>query len=254
MPFQTAGGFQSPDVTDEGLRQLSAGMVLTASLLQGIDRDDRSAARFCFPSGWVTGGAITASGLTVSIPAGATCLVAGTLWVATGVTTYLVPDDTTCWLWLCGDGVLRHTATFVYPTGFGDQTAMLLCRVTSASGVATVDVTVRQETIFASPRSWFLPLALRFGRRVIALPNATYTLEAWERGAVFLDFSGALTAQRTVILPLQSGQVYRVYNGTTGGHGVECRGATGAGVVIGHGKRAWIECDGVNWYRTTPDV
>ena len=68
-----------------------------------------------------------------------------------------------------------------------------------------------------------------------------------------LEFTGALSVQRNVVLPLAVKQ-YTVFNNTTGGFGIQFIGATGTGVVVAATKRAIIYADGTNIVRATADV
>lgn len=68
-----------------------------------------------------------------------------------------------------------------------------------------------------------------------------------------LEFTGALTAQRDVVLPLGVKQ-YTVFNNTTGNFGIQFIGATGTGVIVAATKRAIIYADGTNIVRGTADV
>ena len=55
------------------------------------------------------------------------------------------------------------------------------------------------------------------------------------------------------MLPLLA-QQWTVFNGTTGGFGLQFIGASGTGVTVGAGKRAIVYADGTNIVRATADV
>jgi hypothetical protein len=65
-----------------------------------------------------------------------------------------------------------------------------------------------------------------------------------------LRLTGALTAQRNVIVPAAS-KNYFVRNATTGGFGVQIKTAAGAGVVVPAGAAMLVYCDGVDVLQAT---
>lgn len=91
------------------------------------------------------------------------------------------------------------------------------------------------------------------GRMVKAMADANYALIHNESFAQILEFTGALTAQRNITVPLGAYQ-WTVFNNTTGGFGLQFIGATGTGIVVAMGKRAIIYADGTNVVRVTADV
>lgn len=103
------------------------------------------------------------------------------------------------------------------------------------SGSAWVDFTVRTQ------------------RLVKTLADADLTLTASEARSGILEFTGTLTAARSVVVPLGV-QQWTVANLTTGGFAVTVVGATGTGVSIAAGKRAIVYADGTNVMRVTADV
>jgi hypothetical protein len=82
---------------------------------------------------------------------------------------------------------------------------------------------------------------------------ASLTLNYAQARNDILEFTGALSVQRNVVLPLAVKQ-YTVFNNTTGGFGIQFIGATGTGVVVAATKRAIIYADGTNIVRATADV
>lgn len=85
--------------------------------------------------------------------------------------------------------------------------------------------------------------------------DANITLTHAEALCDILEFTSgvSLTATRNVVIPLVPRQ-YTVFNGTTGGFGLQFIGATGTGVTVAAGKRAVIYADGTNIVRATADV
>ena len=85
-----------------------------------------------------------------------------------------------------------------------------------------------------------------------AMADASQTLSALESVATVLVTSGALTAQRNLVVSAAP-RIYSAFNNCTG-FGVQVIGATGTGTVIGVGKRAFVQFDGVNVVRVTADI
>jgi len=91
------------------------------------------------------------------------------------------------------------------------------------------------------------------GRLAKAISDANTTLSFAEVRNQILEFTGTLTAQRNIVLPLKPRQ-WTVFNGTAGGFGLQFIGATGTGVVVAAGKRAIVYSDGTNIVRATADM
>lgn len=86
-----------------------------------------------------------------------------------------------------------------------------------------------------------------------ALTDANTTLSHSEARCKILEFTGTLTVQRNIVLPLAP-QQWTVFNNTSGGLGLQFIPATGTGVVVAAGKRAIVYADGTNVVRVTADV
>lgn len=108
-------------------------------------------------------------------------------------------------------------------------------------------------TSYTDRRNW-VQLPRVSGRIVKAVSGATnVTLTALESRNNILEFTGALTAQINVVLPLPT-QQWTVFNNTTGGFGIQFIGATGTGTVVAATKRAIIYSDGTNVVRASLDA
>lgn len=88
------------------------------------------------------------------------------------------------------------------------------------------------------------------GSAAVAMANANVTLSVANAAVdqsrnMFINLTGAHTAQRDVIVPAVS-KLYFVNNGTTGGFGVQVKTAAGTGVVVPNGQRMALYCDGTN--------
>lgn len=86
-----------------------------------------------------------------------------------------------------------------------------------------------------------------------AMTDANQTLSAVEAQAVLIRCTGALTAQRNLVVPTTV-RSYAIDNSTSGGFGVQVIGATGTGTVVAAGKKATVCHDGTNVTRVGPDT
>lgn len=91
------------------------------------------------------------------------------------------------------------------------------------------------------------------GRLVKAISDANTTLSFSEVRNQIIEITGTLTAARNITLPLKPRQ-WTVFNGTTGGFGLQFIGASGTGITVAAGKRAIVYSDGTNIVRTTADI
>lgn len=89
------------------------------------------------------------------------------------------------------------------------------------------------------------------GMSVVALTDANTMLTAVQARNEIIEFTGTLTTQRNIVVPLGP-QQWTIYNGTT--HGLQIIGATGTGVVIATTKTAIVYSNGTNVRRATADV
>jgi len=90
-----------------------------------------------------------------------------------------------------------------------------------------------------------------FGLLSLALSDANTTLTAAQARNDVLSFTGTLTAQRDIVVPLAP-QQWTVRNGTT--QALQVIGATGTGVVVATSRTAILYADGTNILRATADV
>jgi hypothetical protein len=104
-----------------------------------------------------------------------------------------------------------------------------------------------------SYEDWRITPAPTTGRLALAMTDANTMLTAAQVRNKILEFTGTLTAQRNIVVPLDAEQ-WTVFNNTTGGFGLQFIGATGTGVVVAAGKRAIVYSDGTNVVRVTPDA
>ena len=91
------------------------------------------------------------------------------------------------------------------------------------------------------------------GRLAKAISDANTTLSFAEVRNQIIEITGTLTAARNITLPLKPRQ-WTVFNGTTGGFGLQFIGATGTGITVAAGKRAIVYSDGTNVVRASADI
>jgi len=152
--------------------------------------------------------------------------------------TIVLPASTTNIYIICTRaGVVGTAITSTTP---GD---IILYKVTT--GPSTV-------TSYTDERTW-VSLPGVYGRLNFAMTDANTTLGGAQAKNDILEFTGALTLQRNIVVPLGA-QQWTVFNNTTGGFGLQFIGATGTGVVVAAGKRAIIYADGTNVVRVTADT
>lgn len=91
------------------------------------------------------------------------------------------------------------------------------------------------------------------GRLAKTMGDANTTLTQAEARNNIIELTGTLTAARNIVLPLAVRQ-YTVFNGSTGGFGLQFIGASGTGITVAAGKRAIVYADGTNIVRVTADT
>lgn len=84
--------------------------------------------------------------------------------------------------------------------------------------------------------------------------SADVTLTSAEAVNRQLEFTGILTGNIKVYVPLWDGSEWVAINSTTGAFTLTVIGTTGTGIVVGSGKTALLRGNGTNIYRMTADV
>jgi len=174
----------------------------------------------------------TSGGLTwkyyggmISVDGVLTDIANGSLTLSASTTNYVEASRT---------GVVTKNTT-----GFTPGAVRLYELTTSASAVtATIDRRILSD--------------IKCTRRAsVALSDANTTLSATQASCEILEFSGTLTAQRNIVVPLGP-QQWTIYNGST--QALQIIGATGTGVIIATTKTAIVYSNGTNVRRATADV
>lgn len=128
-------------------------------------------------------------------------------------------------------------------TGFTVGSIPLYLVVTNSTGVTT-------SPGYTDYRAW-VDLPSVAGLTSVALSDANTTLTASQARCEILEFTGTLSTQRNIVVPL-SPQQWTIYNGST--QALQIIGATGTGVVIATTKTAIVYSNGTNVRRASADV
>lgn len=83
--------------------------------------------------------------------------------------------------------------------------------------------------------------------------SGSITLTAVEAGSGILELTGALTGNRTVILPVTPTRSWIIKNATSGAFTLTVKTAAGTGVVVTQGTNAIVWTDGTNVYDALTD-
>lgn len=84
------------------------------------------------------------------------------------------------------------------------------------------------------------------GKLLKTITVADVALTTSEAANGFIVASGALTADRSIIMPASQSQIIAVTNNCTGAYLLTVKTAAGAGIVVEQGKRALLFSDGTN--------
>lgn len=81
-----------------------------------------------------------------------------------------------------------------------------------------------------------------------AVTGGTVTLTDAEASNPVIAFTGALTSNLVVVVPVTTKRLWAIYNATTGAFTLEVKTAAGTGVTVAQGKRNLCYTDGTNVY------
>lgn len=174
--------------------------------------------------------AVTSLGLVWGYLGGRIYLNGAPVVIASGTLT--LPASQTCYVEVGSNGAVSFNTT-----SFSAERVPLYRIVTGASSI----------TSYEDHRSPLLLARLFYGRAVVPLRDADLTLTLAQALCHSLEFTGALTALRTVTVPAVA-RSWIIAASTSGGQGVQLKTATGTGITLADGQRRWVECDGVNLY------
>jgi hypothetical protein len=134
-----------------------------------------------------------------------------------------------------------------------NNTAGAYAVTVKTSGGTGIDVQQGGSEDVVADGTNVIPVVKGNGILSLAMTDANTTLTAQQYSNDILQFTGTLTAQRNIVIPLSIKQ-FTVFNNTTGGFNLQFIGATGTGVPVAAGKRAIVYADGTNVVRSTADV
>ena len=161
--------------------------------------------------------AITATGLTLGFGVGF-LYFARQIWVASGTTSYSVPDEAITYLWGCADGILRPSASAATPpAGFDTTQACLLVKATAHLGVVTLDVSVQQRSRYADPAARKVtdgPLSLDYANNRVDVSAGALVLPVLAADPATLVDGMAWVNSATATLKYRVGGVTKVVTGS----------------------------------------
>jgi hypothetical protein len=150
--------------------------------------------------------------------------------------TLSLTASTTCYIEVDRTGTVSFNTT-----GF---TAGRIPLYTVITGTSTV-------TSYTDWRLPNIPITGRLSKSVAG--NTNITLTAAESANDILEFTGGLTGNINVVIPLAPKQ-RTIYNNTSGAFTITIIGPTGTGIVVAQTKRAIVYSDGTNINRVTADT
>lgn len=119
----------------------------------------------------------------------------------------------------------------------------------TATPIATIATTGSAISTYTDHRRYVDRLAFGFLSFSVAGGTDT-TLTAAQSHANELEFTGALTGNKSVIFPLRRG-AWHVYNNTSGDYTLTMKASSGTGILLPRYARSIIICDGTNFINAT---
>lgn len=167
----------------------------------------------------------------------------------------LFQDATKARIWQQAGYMYPFDSTFAGNSNIGGYPAGSVLMMASGKGIwinQSDNNSVNPDTTGAS--GW-LGIAAA-GTSTINTTGGTVTPDPSVLGVTTLLITGALTANASVVLPLNAGAKWIVVNNTTGSYSVTVQGATGTGVQVAQGtsNAAYVFTDGTNFYATSANV
>ena len=123
----------------------------------------------------------------------------------------------------------------------------------TAGSIQLYQVVVGTSTVtsYTDYRAWVQPHDIT-SKTSVSVTTADVTLTAAQARCRYLTTSGALTADRSVIVPNDWEGI--VYCNNTGAYTTTIKTAAGTGIVVAQTKRAILLADGTNVVRVTADA
>jgi hypothetical protein len=117
-----------------------------------------------------------------------------------------------------------------------------------AQAVSTTSTLASGTHTISGTLAWGTNFPPAYGYLTIAMSDANTTPTGSQYNNGELAFTGTLTAQRNIVLPLTAGADWIIYNHTTGGQNLQVIGSSGTGFIIPNGTSALVWTDGTNFY------
>jgi hypothetical protein len=164
------------------------------------------------------------------------------LWTGSGAGTLTLPSAAT---------VGNNWFMYLRNAG-GGQVTLTPSGINTIDGLATKAYQPTESSIIVSDGTNFYTLGFGqasvfvFDYTVISIAGTgTYTLAGSELNRIVYKFTGALTGNRTVIVPATV-QQYWIDNSTTGAYTLTVRTSAGTGVTVSQGARGIFYCNGTD--------
>ena len=164
------------------------------------------------------------------------------LWTGSGAGTLTLPSAAT---------VGNNWFMYLRNAG-GGQVTLTPSGINTIDGLATKAYQPTESSIIVSDGTNFYTLGFGqasvfvFDYTVISVAGTgTYTLAGSELNRIVYKFTGALTGNRTVIVPATV-QQYWIDNSTTGAYTLTVRTSAGTGVTVSQGARGIFYCNGTD--------
>lgn len=195
-----------------------------------------------FGNGAISGGIVTAgAGFSVSVAA-FEALVGTKVKTDAATTVGGLTPSATNYLWVRQDGTWGPTFTSTPPDTADGHGDVFLWGTATTDGSGVTSVT-NDRRLFQT-----------FGRTSKSVAGAAdVTLTTAEARNRTLEFTGVLTGNINVIVPLFDGAEWIAVNSTTGAFSLTVKGGTGTGIVVATAKTATLRGDGTNILRVTAD-
>lgn len=151
-----------------------------------------------------------------------------------------------------GTVTLTGSATNYISISRAGVVAVAASRTVANAPLYTVVAGSSSVTSYTDERGPTQIARLTWGAATQAMADANQTITQAQALCDSITTTGALTAQRNLVVPLVKRQ-WTIRNNCTG-FGVQVIGASGTGIVVGVAKTAIVECDATNVVRVTADV
>jgi hypothetical protein len=113
-----------------------------------------------------------------------------------------------------------------------------------------IDAAQSQKEVTANAAFDVLDKATSEVAQISAAGSGTLTLTDSQIQNAVLELSGSLTGNKSIVVPTRD-RVFAVYNATTGAFTLTVKTASGTGITIDQGTRAFLYCNSTDVYQLT---